>query len=402
LFPVAWAGLRVSKKHLAAVLLAVVLIVLVGVVVLARPGQTHTGGAEDCYLGVAFCGDTYEQAKAIIDKTKDYTNLFILQSGPISLDEAVTRQICDYATNQGLNIIVSFGDLAPDILEQKNLTWRLTFVQEAKTLYGDKFLGVYYYDERGGIWIDKAAEWYTPASVDYDATAAQFEGMFMRDGGTVALKEAGIPIFCSDYVLYWFDYRSGYDVMFAEAGWNHTLAQDIALVRGAANFQHKDWGVIVTWKYTQPPYIADGEEVYSQLRHSYQAGAKYLTVFDFPYNGTNPYGVMEQQHFDVMQRLWSEIQNGEITRAPQADAVLVLPQNYGWGMRHPEDKIWGFWGADEKSPVIWSNLQMLLGRYGYGLDVAYVDPAYPVPDGYGAVYYWNQTDNATAATSPNQ
>ncbi len=349
-------------------------------------------GEANCYIGVAFGGDTYEQAKALIDKTKAYSNLFILQSGPLSINESATRQICEYATVQGLNLIVSFGDLAPDILEQKNLTWRLMFVQDAKTAYGDKFLGVYYYDERGGIWIDQAAGWYMPQSVDYDATAQRFEEMFQRDGGTVALKEAGIPIFCSDYTLYWFDYTSGYDVMLAEAGWNQTLVQDIALVRGAANFQHKDWGVIVTWKYTEPPYLAGGDEVYGQMRDAYAAGAKYLVVFDFPYNSTNPYGVMEQEHFDAIERLWNGIQNGEIERAPQSDVVLVLPHNYGWGMRHPEDKIWGFWAADEKSPVIWDKVQLMLGHYGYNLDIAYEDPAYPVPDSYKAVYYWNQTD----------
>ncbi len=384
--------MRLPKKHLAVTLLAVALIVIVSVLLFTKSAQVPLGGDAACYVGVAFGGDTYEQAKAIIDKTKAYTNLFILQSGPVSVNESATRLICDYATAQGLNIIVSFGDLAPDILEQNNLTWRLTFVNEAKTLYGDQFLGVYYYDERGGIWIDQAAGWYTPPNVDYDATAERFEDGFLSDGGTVALKEAGIPIFCSDYTLYWFDYKSGYDVMLAEAGWNQTLAQDIALVRGAANFQHKDWGVIVTWKYTQPPYIAGGDEVYSQMRDAYAAGAKYITVFDFPYNGTNPYGVMEQEHFDALERLWNDIQNGAIERTSQAEAVLVLPQNYGWGMRHPEDKIWGFWGADDKSPIIWNNLQTLLERYGYGLDIAYIDPAYSVPDGYKAVYYWNQTD----------
>jgi hypothetical protein len=382
-----------SGKRLLAAASAVALAVLVAVLLFTQTSAPQTRAA-DCFLGVTFGGDTYEQAKAVIDKTKSYTNLFILQSGPISLDENVTRKICDYATSQGLSIVVSFGDLAPQVLEQKNLTWRLTFIQQAKTLYGDKFLGAYYYDERGGIWIDKASAengWFLPPNATYDSVAQTFEGMMLHDGGTVALKDADVPVWCSDYTLYWFDYKSGYDVMLAEAGWNQTLAQDVALVRGAARFQHKDWGVIVTWKYTQPPYIADADEVYSQLRDAYKSGAKYLTVFDFPYNGTNPYGVMEQAHFDALQRLWSDIEAGKIERQPQAMAVLVLPQNYGWGMRFEGDKIWGFWQADEKSPVIWNNLQGLLSQYGYGLDVAYMDPAYPVPSGYQHVYMWNDT-----------
>ncbi len=385
-------GLRMPKKHLFVLTSAMLIIVLVSILFFANT-STPQPSLDSCYVGVAFGGDTFEEAKAMIDQTKNYTNLFILQSGPISINETATRQICEYATTEGLSIVVAFGDLAPDVLEKKNLTWRLTFVNDAKVAYGDKFLGVYYYDERGGIYLDSDKNnWpLLSANATYDSVAAMFETGLQRDGGTVALKNADIPIFSSDYALYWFDYRSGYDVMLAEAGWNHTLAKDIALVRGAANFQHKDWGVIVTWKNTQPPYLADGDEVYAQMRDAYVAGAKYLTIFDFPYNSTNPYGVMEEAHFDALQRLWNDIAQNKIARNPQAEAVLVLPKNYGWGMRFPEDKIWGFWGPDEKSPIIWENVQMLLGRYGYSLDIAYDDSSYGIPSNYKAVYYWNES-----------
>ena len=41
------------------------------------------------YVGVAFGGNTTAQAKLLIDRTKSYTNLFILDSGinPISTNE---------------------------------------------------------------------------------------------------------------------------------------------------------------------------------------------------------------------------------------------------------------------------------------------------------------------------
>ncbi len=32
------------------------------------------------YVGVTFCGNTTAEAKLLIDKVKDYTNLFVLQS----------------------------------------------------------------------------------------------------------------------------------------------------------------------------------------------------------------------------------------------------------------------------------------------------------------------------------
>ena len=45
------------------------------------------------YFGVSFNGNTTEQAKLLIDKTKDYTNLFVLQSGPISKNETATNMV---------------------------------------------------------------------------------------------------------------------------------------------------------------------------------------------------------------------------------------------------------------------------------------------------------------------
>jgi hypothetical protein len=61
------------------------------------------------YVGVTFCGNTTGEAKLLIDKVKDYTKLFVLQSWGISNNETATTEICDYATASGLNIIVNLG-----------------------------------------------------------------------------------------------------------------------------------------------------------------------------------------------------------------------------------------------------------------------------------------------------
>ncbi len=368
------------------------LAVLVGVLVFEQLSLTGSKSSP-CYVGAAFGGDTAEQAKQLIDRTKAYTNLFILQSGPISTNESATTEICDYAVNSGQSIIVYFGDLAPPILAQKNLTWRATWVSNAKQAYGDHFLGVYYYDERGGIYLDsdKTAWPSLPSNATYDSVAAEFESKMLQDGGTILLKNEGIPMFCSDYGLYWFDYRSGYDVVFAELGWNHTTAKDIALVRGAATFQHKDWGAIVTWKSPSTAELESGDLIYSQMVSAYRAGAKYISIFNYPYNGS-AYGIMEDEHFEALKKLWTDITTGKIARDSPAQAVLVLPQNYGYGLRYPEDKIWGFWGPDEVSPMVWSSVESMLSQYGYALDIAYADPSFPVPEEYSAaVYYWDST-----------
>jgi hypothetical protein len=107
----------------------------------------------------------------------------------------------------------------------------------AKERWGDKFLGVHYYDEPGGIYID--LDWdkrmlprnTTYAKLTYNMAANMFVRGFLRDNGFETVKANSLDVFVSDYALYWFDYLAGYDVVLAQAGWNHTLAQDIALLR---------------------------------------------------------------------------------------------------------------------------------------------------------------------------
>lgn len=348
------------------------------------------------FVGVAFCGNTAQEAKLMIDRVKDYTNLFILQSGPISNDENATTWICDYAVNQGLNIIVYFGDLAPRILAEKGLQWRADFTNSAKERYGEKFLGIYYYDERGGIFLDtdkEATNWVIPQNSTYSSVARSFVNSFLREGGTVNLKAAQIPLFASDYALYWFNYLSGYDVMLAQIGWNHSLIQDIALIRGAARMQNKDWGTIVTWKYNQPPYLDTGEAIYQQMLTSYKAGAKYLVIFNYPYTSETQFGTMNDEHFFALENLWNTIKNDKGTSWGQinADAVLVLPKDYGFGLRNAQDTIWGFWGPDEKSFQIWDSSQKMQAEYGYSFDIIYDDPNYPLKNKYDEIFFWNST-----------
>ena len=307
---------------------------------------------EQTYIGVAFGGDTVDEAKALIDRTKTYTNLFILQSGPISYNESATTEICNYATQNGKSIIVYFGDMSPYILDKRGLSWRLTSVENAKTAYGNQFLGVYYYDEPGGIYIDvdkSTAGWRMPSNSTYDSISNRFVRGFQHDGGTVFLKDRNIPVICSDYALHWFDYKGGYDVVLAQLGWNNTPAQEIALVRGAANFQQKDWGVIVTWRYNQSPYLDSGTNIYQQMRDSYAAGAKYITIFDYPYNYSS-YGIMGDEHFDALQRLWTDVREGKITPESPCPSRPPLTQKLWVRLPNRRRHHMGLLGTRRKNP----------------------------------------------------
>jgi hypothetical protein len=207
------------------------------------------------------------------------------------------------------------------------------------------------------------------------------------------ISEGSFPVFTADYGLYWWDNKSGHDMVLAELGWNNSVAQEIGLVRGAANLQGKSWGTILTWKYTHAPYLADGEEIFEQMKASYEAGAQYVVLFNYAEDMSGPYGTLQEQHFQALEHFGNEVvQNPSIVHGGvKAQAVLVLPENYGWGMRRPDDTVWGLWDANDTSTQIWSQLQSKLDQYGLKLGIVYDDPAYPVEGRYANVYYWNQT-----------
>ena len=202
------------------------------------------------------------------------------------------------------------------------------------------------------------------------------------------VSRSDFPVFTSDYGLYWWDYKSGYDLVLAQLGWNNSVAQEIALVRGAANLQGKSWGTILTWKYTQAPYLASGDEIFNQMKTSYENGAQYVILFNYAKDVSGPYGTLQEQHFQALQCFWNEVvQNSTVIHGcVKAQAVLVLPQNYGSGLRNPNDGIWGLWAPNNASSQIWNQVQSKLEQYGTKLDIVYSDSAYPVAGRYANIY----------------
>jgi len=224
---------------------------------------------------------------------------------------------------------------------------------------------------------------------NYDEAADLFVDLYRTILTNEIRNNNSVTFFTSEYALHWFDYLLGYDVVFTQIGWNHTIEQDIALVRGAANLQNKSWGAIITWKDNQPPYLDSGEAIYQQMQTVYEAGAKYAILFNYAENMSGPFGTLQDEHFVALERFWHEVvqnssvQQGSIT----SEAVLVLPQNYGWGMRRLNDTIWGLWEADEKSEQIWNLKNSLIEEYGLNLDIVYDDPDFSVEGKYVQTFY---------------
>lgn len=348
----------------------------------------NTVSTDEFHFGVTYGFNTTTEAKLLIDKVKDYTDLFVIDSWDMTTNETALNQVCEYAAEANLKFIVYF-----DLISKTTYPWHRDWLTTAKTRWGDKFLGIYLHDELGGKQTDKKQYFQNASS--YTDAANQFLNVITSFYSTQFAKNNSIPLFTSDYALYWWDYLGGYDTVFVELGWNHNTTQQIALCRGAANMEGRDWGAIIVWESNEPPFMGSGQLIYEDMLAAYRAGAKYVIVFNYPrYPETNPYGVLNEEHFAAMRNFYAYVKAypRNVYGRTEGRVALVLPKDYGWGMRNPEDKIWGLWTTpDDKSPIIWENMNKLTQRYGLAMDIVFDDARFSLRDKYSAVYFWNAT-----------
>ena len=201
------------------------------------------------FFGVSFGGNTTSQAKLLIDRVKDYTNFLLINNFDISTNETTLNEISQYAIDADMSIMVYY-----DFIAYETWAWIPPWLDAAKENWGDKFLGIYLYDGPGGKQIDfgrwrsgETAEKLFENVTNYNDAANRFTTSIPTFYSWKFVSSINLPIFTSDYALYWFDYLAGYDTVFGELGWNHNSTQHIALGRGAANVQEKDWGTIIVW-----------------------------------------------------------------------------------------------------------------------------------------------------------
>jgi hypothetical protein len=371
----------------APVALGIILIAVLSVSIIATIewlGSVHS--TPEFFVGVEFAySDNVGDLKDLVDKVKDYTNLFVIGSLEISFNQTALNEACDYVVDSGLHLIVFFTDST--MYNYTIFNW----MAEAKQKYGDKFLGVYRYDEPGGNQLDLGPSLLIEKETNYTTMAANY---------TNALNllvhyymNFSDKVFTADYGLYWFDYKAGYTAVFAEFGWNHSRPLHIALCRGAAKAYNKDWGAIVTWEYTDEPYIESDRELYDDMVLAYKTGAKYVVVFDYPKIGQ--YGILNETegHFGALEDFWNYVHsNPQEHGVIQGEVAYVLPQDYGFGFRNAEDKIWGLWN-DGLSPKVWADANTLIDQYGSRLDIVYSDPEImdAVKSRYDRLFFWNET-----------
>jgi len=360
----------------------------------------------DFFLGVEYAIDNHsvEGCKALVDRVKNFTNVFVVDSVGITFDINNLNEVCDYVYDAGLYFYVFFISLV--YYESEN-TYILRYnyyphmwIADAKEKYGDKFLGAYAMDEPGGNQLDAGSFQMVTEAVNQSEAAETFVCLLNGHFGyySYARECEGITLLTSDYGLYWYDYKAGYDIVLAEFAWNHSRPLHVALCRGAANVQNKDWGVMVTWTYDGPPYLVSGDELYDDLISAYHNGAKYVVIFDHPNTDYSEYGILTEEHFDAIEKFWNYVNDNPSKHGTvKATVAYVLPENFGFGFRSVDDNIWGLWSADtdERVEKIWSDVNQLLEEYGFRLDIVYSDPEFndSLQQHYDELFFWNETLN---------
>jgi hypothetical protein len=344
----------------------------------------------DVFFGVDVAYENLTEIKTLINEISPYTNLFGI--GCTGITHNITRldEICQYVYDKGLSFIV---------YTERRL--QCQWLEDAKNRWGERFLGFYFWDENGGKQLDLFEYKAVVEAENYTDASNQFVNILKRSLNFMNYTDPAVPcLFTSDYALYWFDYKSEYDAVFAEFGWNYSRQLNVALCRGAANVQNKEWGAILTWTYTQWPYLESGSELYNDMVLAYENGAKYIIVFDTNKNYTHSVldkdaeGNYEAQgHYDALKQFWQYVEDNPRSSDPIRNRVAyVLPEGYGYGFRGPDDKIWGLWEADEFSLEISTELGSLLDRYQNRLDIIYDDGLEAGNSyGYSRLIFWNGT-----------
>lgn len=395
------------RKHWAAVIL--IALVTATIFLIWNQATPTVVANPDVYVGIdaAYDNDTLT---SLIDQVSAYTNLFIVGCTSITENQTKLDNTCQYLYDHGLSFIIyqdapisvynsinsytnrtrplnstnapfpqrtgNYSEQRPPVNFTKpyGMSPVSNWTQTAKDRWGSKFLGIYYIDEVAGRQLDLASGWvevqnasgYVDAANQFNRTVSA-SVQWLRDGYSDGQT---LNLFSSDYALYQFDYNAGYDVILAQLGWNYSRQLNIALCRGAATAANKDWGVIITWEYTQAPYLESGSRLYDDMVLAYNNGAKYITIFDS--NKEYTQSVLTADQLNAVKEFWKYVKEHPRSQSSGGNRVaFVLPEAYGYGFRGPGDSIWGLWPSDAYS----TNLSVAVGekllQYGESLDIVY-------------------------------
>ena len=384
-------GTKMKNKWVLYIFLASLLIFLLFSGICSYMNTYSDSWQADVFVGVDAAYDNIASIKSRVDEVKSYTNFFVIGSTGITLNVAKLNDVCQYLNDSGLHF-------ATYTHTTRNASLTIQFNQSEWTNYArqrwnNRFLELYAYDEPGGHQIDHDDPYMVaPKADNYSDAANKYVGKL--SDVLSEFQSLNSPLMTSDYALYEFDYRAGYDLVLAEYAWNHSKPLNTALCRGAATMHGKDWGVMITYKYDNPPYLASGPEIYNDMVTAYQNGAKYIVLFDYAKDPATSaaHGILQQEHLEALKQFWQYTKDHSRPHNEVDDRVAyVLPENYGYGFRGTNDSLWGLWGADALSNKIWRDVTIFAELYKPQLDIIYEDSLRNSSWNYSKLIFWNGT-----------
>jgi hypothetical protein len=382
---------------------------------------TKAQSSPDVYVGVDLAYSTnVSGAESLINQVSNYTNFFVLGATSISMNLTSLNATLQYAYDKGMYFMSFPPSLGIDPgLMNASLSW----LNYSESSWGNHLMGfIYpYEDEPGGHQLDDSGTYYPVQNMtqaigetalnqqNYTAAEAQYINSPWFLDLNHAKSYLNRPLFTSDYAAYWFDYLGGYDGVFAEFGWNYSRQLNVALCRGAATVQNKQWGVIITYTYTNPPYMESADQLYNDMVYAYDNGAKYIVVLDTNANYTA--GCLTEAHFQAIAQFWQYVQDNPRNEYPVTERVAYeLPEGFAFGFRgyvslyNTNDKVWGIWNSDTTSFMLDESVSIMLQEYGSKLDIIYDEPGLTdATYAYSNIIYWNDPTavaNAWQSFSP--
>ena len=268
------------------------------------------------YFGVDIAFQGVNATEQLIDQISNYTNLVVFGSTNTTYDDGSLTQVCNYALGRNLYFMV---------FTAWNIHPSAAWMASANSQYGNHFLGFYIDDELGGKQLENGTYQFVKSAVNVTDAQFKFTNGLSRYL-SIFRNQSNWPTFTSDYSLYYFDYQAGYDTVFAEFVWGYSRQLNVALCRGAATVQGKDWGAMITYA-ADTGQMESGADLYTDMLYAYTNGAKYIIIFDSDKNYTQ--NILGPEHFDAMNQFWQYMQAHPQTDIPTSvRTAYVLPAGF--------------------------------------------------------------------------
>jgi hypothetical protein len=392
------------RRTLVAIVAVLLVLVLLFTIVTEDLLSQKSASKPQVFVGVDVAYGNETAVYTVADAVAGYANLIVIGSLNVTQDTAALTRVCNFLYQKGFYFIIYVGFAQIGYLPPRGPD--PAFFSTADSQWGDKFLGIYLFDEVGGKQLDTSAVVPGVPNSTFEERDFSFvsESYVATLTGDIAISldwfnpsHVHPQLFTSDYGLYWYDYLSGYGTVFSEFVGNQSRQIAVALDRGAAYTLGRDWGAIIT--YSDGGTLENASQLYNDMTFAWQSGAKYIIIFDGNATSTSSYGVLTHAHLDAMQEFWNNSKTSKPSEVYPANIAYVLPADYGYGFRSSIDTIWGLWNADALTANIWDTANSLLATYGNNLDIVYAtridNELVALP--YKTLIFWNGTTVQTSA-----